>query len=125
MKESVCLSLIRLWAALAWADNNLSPEQEQGLKRLVQSSTWLSDAEQTAARSFYAGDPVSFDLATLDEPAFGRLSNALREKVYLAAVHLHRLARNAPQREREFLRQLRARLRVADSAAAELEAQVT
>jgi hypothetical protein len=48
--ESPILSVIRMWAAVAWADGELSETETECLERLIRTAD-LTDAERGAARA--------------------------------------------------------------------------
>ena len=51
MAESQILSVIRVWAAVAWADGVLAEAEAEGMRRLIRSAD-LTHEERTAATAF-------------------------------------------------------------------------
>ena len=50
MAESQILSVIRMWAAVAWADGVLAEAEAEGMRRLIRNAD-LTDDERAAATS--------------------------------------------------------------------------
>ena len=53
MAESQILSVIRMWAAVAWADGMLAEAEAEGLRRLIRAAELTAD-ERAAAMQLLA-----------------------------------------------------------------------
>jgi uncharacterized membrane protein YebE (DUF533 family) len=117
MAESQFLTVIRIWAAMAWADGVLADAEASALRRLI-SGAQLDEAEATLATSWLA-EPVQLDEAGLVE-----LSGDARNGIYRAACRMAALDREVAQSERSLLVRLRDALGLGLEAAREIEAGV-
>lgn len=117
MVESQLLDVIRLWAAVAWADGVLAEAEADGLRRLIGTAD-LTPEERTAAGAVLEGPVV------LPEAYLEALEPAARRGIYRAACRMavvdHVLAPN----ERKVLDRLRRILAVPDDVAREIEADI-
>lgn len=117
MAESLVLSVIRVWGALAWADGVLAEAEADGLRRLIRSAD-LTDAERVAA-SRLLDAPVA-----LPETYLTSLQPEARKGVYRAACRLAIVDRTLSASERLMLDRLRVVLGVPAETAAEIEADI-
>lgn len=115
--ESQILDVIRVWAAIAWADGALAPAEAEGLRRLVQNAD-LTDAERVAARQFL-DEPVA-----MPETYLTSLSPLARRGVYRAACRVAVVDHVFTQNERRMLDLLRDLLGIPEDGAKEIEAEV-
>lgn len=117
MSESQHLSVIRVWAALAWADGVMVQAEAVAMRRLIEVAD-LSDDERDTALG-WLDTRVELDtgnLATLGEQA--------RHGIYRAAVRLASVDLDVADEERAFLVRLRRGLDISDDAAAEIESSI-
>ena len=117
MAENPYLSVIRIWAAMAWADGKVVKQEEAALKRLIAGAE-LSDGERAVALH-YIDERVELkaeDYAGLGAPA--------REGVYRAACKLSAIDKNVAEAERAFLKRLRGVLALDETLATKIEAEV-
>jgi uncharacterized membrane protein YebE (DUF533 family) len=117
MAETQFLSVIRLWAALAWADGVVAAAEATALRRLIDAAQ-LSDEERTTAQGFLTAR-VELEPANLEG-----LSIDSRQGIYRAACRLAAVDRGVADVERSFLGRLRSILAVAPDAAQDIEAAV-
>jgi hypothetical protein len=117
MAETQFLSVIRLWAALAWADGVVKPAEATALRRLIDAAE-LTDAERDQAQTFLA-EKVDLDPTNLEG-----LSVDSRQGIYRAACRLAAVDRDVADVERSFLGRLRSVLAVAPDAAQDIESAV-
>ena len=117
MPENLFLSVLRVWAAVAWADGKISIEEADRFKRLVRQAT-LNEQERQEALGFLA-DKVSLDTANI-----GALSDKSREGIYEAAARMAAADRDFADAERTFLARLRTALQIQEARAKELESKV-
>jgi uncharacterized tellurite resistance protein B-like protein len=117
MAESQILSVIRLWAAVAWADGMLAEAEAQGLRRLVATADLTADERLAAARMLdtEVALPDAF-LEDLDEDA--------RWGVYRAACKLAVVDRVLAPAERKLLDKIRDRLALDAATARVIEAGI-
>ena len=111
------LTIVRLWAAAAWADGAMHPSEAAALKRLVEASEELSPTDRELALSYLQTAP-SVDLAEVQ-----RLSREAREGVYRAARGIVMLDRELAEAEVEFLARLRGSLGLEEAIIAKLDAE--
>jgi uncharacterized membrane protein YebE (DUF533 family) len=108
------LDVIRVWAATAWADGRLQPEEALAMDRLIAAAP-LSDADRATARGFLDA-PVE-----LEADALRDLAPARRDGIYAAAVRLVHLDRSLAPSEAAFLIRLRRALGLDATIAAAIE----
>ncbi len=112
------LSILRFWAACAWADDSLHPTEAAALRRLIEASEDLTDGEAAEARGYLETPPA----VSLDEVQ--ELSPEAREGVYRAARGIMRLDHEVAPEELSFLGRLRERLALPAELLRRIEAEV-
>lgn len=117
MAESQILSVIRMWAAVAWADGQLSETEADSLSRLIRTAD-LTDDERAGARAFLA------QRTELPETYLTNLSPEAKRGVYRAACRLAVVDHVFSVTERALLDRLRGLLGIDAEVALELEAEV-
>lgn len=117
MAESQFLTVIRIWAAMAWADGVLAEAEASALRRLI-SGAQLDEEEGTLARSF-----LEHRLELGDE-GLAELSPDAKQGIYRAACRMAALDREVAQSERSMLVKLRDALGLTLDSAREVEAGV-
>lgn len=116
MAENQFLSVIRTWAALAWADGVVVAAEALAMRKLIESAE-LSAADRTTAMGFLETK------VELDTTNLAALSGDARKGVYKAACRLAAVDRDLAEPERALLAKLRDGLELG-AAAAEIEASV-
>lgn len=117
MVESQILSVIRMWAAVAWADGVMSEIEAERLSRLIETAD-LRDDERAAARTF-------LQIRTgLPETYLTTLSVEARRGVYRAACRMAVIDHVFSVTERALLDRMRNLLGVPGEIAQEIEADV-
>jgi len=116
-EESQILNVIRVWAAIAWADGAPSPEEVLGLRRLVRTAE-LTDAERAAAARFIS-EPV-----TMPEVEMSALSPMARRGIYSVGCRVAVVDHVFSRTERHLLNHLRELLGIPEESAKEIEAEV-
>ena len=117
MAESQILSVIRMWAAVAWADGMMSETEKDSLSRLIRTAD-LTDEERTAAREF-------IDSKTgLPETFLTNLTPDARRGVYRAACRMAVVDHVFSVTERALLDRMRNLLGIPAEIAQEIEAEV-
>lgn len=117
MAESQVLSVIRMWAAIAWADGVLAEAEAEGLRRLIGGAELTPDERATASRFLEA-------YTTLPDTYLTTLTPDARRGVYRAACRMAMVDHDVAEPERKVLRKMRALLGVPDDIATEIEADV-
>jgi hypothetical protein len=117
MAENQYVSVIRVWAAMVWADDVVTPHEANAMRRLITSSD-LSESERTVALGFLE------QKVDLDTAAIAHLPEAEREGVYRAAVQLSAIDDDIADSEIDFLERLREGLGLDAEAAERIEDSV-
>jgi len=117
MAESQILSVIRIWAAVAWADGVMSETESESLARLIRHAD-LTDDERAGAREFLA------TRTELPQTYLTDLTPDARRGVYRAACRMAMVDQVFSVTERALLDRLRSLLRIAADAAQQIEAEV-
>lgn len=117
MAESQFLTLIRTWAAVAWADGKLADAEREALKRLIDGAE-LTSADRDLANSFLT---TRIDLS---EVGVDGLSPDARRGIYKAACRMAAVDREVAASERDILVRLRAALGISADDAGEIEASI-
>jgi uncharacterized membrane protein YebE (DUF533 family) len=117
MAESQILSVIRMWAAVAWADGVMSETEADSLGRLIRTAE-LTEDERIGAREFLSSR------TELPETYLTNLTTEARSGIYRAACRMAVVDHVFSVTERALLDRLRQLLRIPDDVAHELEAGV-
>jgi uncharacterized membrane protein YebE (DUF533 family) len=117
MAESQILSVIRMWAAVAWADGVVSETEAESLSRLIRHAD-LTDDERAGAREFLATQ------TELPETYLTHLTPDARRGVYRAACRMAVVDHVFTVTERALLDRLRNLLGLPVDTAQEIEADV-
>lgn len=117
MAESQILSVIRVWAAVAWADGVMSETEAESLGRLIRHAD-LTEDERAGAREFVA------NRTELPETYLTNLTPDARRGVYRAACRLAVVDHVFSATERALLDRLRNVLGIAVDLAQQIEAEV-
>lgn len=117
--ESHYLSVIRVWAALAWADGVIQPAEATAIRRLISRAPMLSAEEREAALGFLQ-QKVELQPETLTG-----FSPQLRAGVYRAALQLAHVDKDFAEEERSFLQRLRQALDLDQATVAQIEQAIT
>jgi len=117
MAESQILSVIRMWAAVAWADGTMTESENESLRRLIQTAD-LTDSERAAARGFLGSR------TELPSTYLTNLTAEARRGVYRAACRIAVVDHVFSVTERALLDRLRNLLGVTADAAHDIEAEI-
>ncbi|HEY0484473.1 MAG TPA: DUF533 domain-containing protein [Kofleriaceae bacterium] len=117
MAESQILSVIRMWAAVAWADGVMSETEADSLGRLIRTAD-LTDGERAGARAFLE------TRTELPQTYLTNLTPEARRGIYRAACRMAVVDHVFSVTERALLDRLRNLLGIPDDVAHELEADV-
>ncbi len=117
MAESQILSVIRVWAAVAWADGMLAEAEAEGLRRLIRAAD-LTPAERIDAKKFLDGK------VGLPEVYLQNLNPESRRGIYRAACRMAVVDHVFAHAERKMLDRLQGLLGIPEDIAVEIEADV-
>ncbi len=117
MAESQIVNVIRVWAAVAWADGVLAGSEAEGLRRLIGAAE-LTMEERDAADQFLVGK------VALPETYLTDLSVEARRGIYRAACRMAMVDHVFAKAERAMLDRLQDLLGIPAEFAAEIEADV-
>ncbi len=117
MADSPFLSVIRVWAAMAWADGTVADSEAKALRRLIGAAE-LTDDERAAAERFLV-ERVDLDTASVSE-----LSEDARRGIYRAACRMAAVDQEVAASERTLLDSLRGHLGLADEVARDIESGI-
>lgn len=117
MAESQVLSVIRMWAAVAWADGMMSETELDSLSRLIRTAE-LTEDERVMARTFLTSK------VGLPETFLTNLTPEARRGVYRAACRMAVVDHVFSVTERALLDRMCDLLGVPVDTAREIEAEV-
>ncbi len=117
MAESQILSVIRVWAAVAWADGVLAEAEAEGMRRLIRSADLTPD-ERGAATAFLDAR------VDLPELYLKNLNPESRRGIYRAACRMAVVDHVFARAERKLLDRLQSMLGVPADIAREIEADI-
>jgi len=117
MAESQILSVIRVWAAVAWADGMLAESEAEGMRRLIRTADLTNDERQAA---------TTFLDARVDLPDLylKNLNPESRRGIYRAACRMAVVDHVFAHAERKLLDRLQSILGIPQEIAQEIEADV-
>ncbi|HTL36518.1 MAG TPA: DUF533 domain-containing protein [Kofleriaceae bacterium] len=117
MPESQILSVIRVWAAVAWADGMLAESEAEGMRRLIRTADLTNDERQAA---------TAFLDARVDMPDLymKNLNPESRRGIYRAACRMAVVDHVFAHAERKLLDRLQSILGIPQEIAQEIEADV-
>jgi uncharacterized membrane protein YebE (DUF533 family) len=117
MAESQILSVIRVWAAVAWADGVLAEAEAEGMRRLIRTAD-LTPEERTAATR-YLDTKVD-----LPDVVLTNVNPEARRGIYRAACRMAVVDHVFAHAERKMLNRLRGMLSIPADIATEIEADI-
>jgi uncharacterized membrane protein YebE (DUF533 family) len=117
MAESQILSVIRVWAAVAWADGLLAEAEADGMRKLIRTAD-LTPQERAAAKTFLD------ERVDLPEVYLQNLNPESRRGIYRAACRMAVLDHVFASAERRMLDRLQDLLGIPAEIAREIEADV-
>lgn len=117
MAESQILSVIRVWAAVAWADGVLAESEADGLRRLIRGADLTPD-ERSGAAHLLDGKVELPDVYLAD------LNPESRRGIYRAACRMAVVDHVFAHAERKMLDRLQGLLGIPFEIAEEIEADI-
>jgi uncharacterized membrane protein YebE (DUF533 family) len=116
MAESQTLSVIRLWAAIAWADGKIAEREGESLRRLIGLAK-LDPGEATLADALITKSAaLPAEIAAPES-----LSDDAKNGIYRAACRMAMVDDELADAERSLLDQLREKLKIAPDVAKTIE----
>lgn len=117
MAESQILSVIRVWAAVAWADGVLAEAEAEGMRRLIRTADLTNDERKAAM--------AMLDARTdMPELFLKNLNPESRRGIYRAACRMAVVDHVFASAERKMLDRLQQALAIPADIAQEIEADV-
>lgn len=117
MAESQILSVIRVWAAVAWADGVLAEAEADGMRRLIRSAD-LTPEERSAATRYLDAK------VDLPDVVLTNVNPEARRGIYRAACRMAVVDHVFARAERKMLDRLRGMLSIPAEIAGEIEADI-
>jgi uncharacterized membrane protein YebE (DUF533 family) len=117
MADTQIVSVIRVWAAVAWADGVLAEAEAEGLRRLIRNAD-LTSEERTAASKFID------DKVALVETNLQNVNAEARRGIYRAACRMAIVDHVFAHAERKMLDKLQGMLGIPKEIAHEIEADI-
>jgi uncharacterized membrane protein YebE (DUF533 family) len=117
MSENHFLGVIRVWAAVAWADDVIADSERTAMERLIKTAP-LDDAQRAEAFGWLEHK------IELDASEVAGLSRDSRLGVYRAAARLAAVDQDVAVEEKAFLVRLRDALGLDEQEARDLEADI-
>jgi uncharacterized membrane protein YebE (DUF533 family) len=117
MAESQILSVIKVWAAVAWADGMLAEAEAAGLRRLIRTADLTPDERQGATA-------LLDSRVDLPDLYLKNLNPESRRGIYRAACRMAVVDHVFAHAERKMLDRLQALLGIPLDIAQEIEADV-
>jgi uncharacterized tellurite resistance protein B-like protein len=117
--ESTHLQVIRIWAAMAWADGVIAASEAAAMKRLIAGTPELSDNERELALGFLDKK------VDLDTSGLAAMSAPAREGIYRAALRLSMIDGTVADAETKLLGRLREGLGISEEQAGAIRASAT
>jgi uncharacterized membrane protein YebE (DUF533 family) len=117
MAESQVMSVIRVWAAIAWADGVLAEAEAEGLRQLIRTAELTADERATATSLLQ-------DKVAMPDAFLSNLTPEARRGIYRAACRMAVVDHVFAATERKMLDKLREQLGIPGDVASEIEADV-
>ncbi len=117
MAESQILDVIKVWAAIAWADGMLAEAEAEGMRRLIRTADLTNDERATAMS--YLDTRMS-----MPELDLHNLNPDSRRGIYRAACRMAVVDHVFAHAERKMLDKLKDTLGIPADIAQEIEADV-
>ncbi len=117
-QESQYLAVIRVWAALAWADGVIQDSERDAITKLI-SVAQLSDEERAIASG------VLEEKVELSTDSISGLSEPAREGIYRAALRMAMVDLDLAKEESAMLERLRDGLSIDSEKATAMQAAMT
>jgi len=115
--ESQILSVIRVWAAVAWADGMLAEAEAEGMRKLIRAAE-LTTVERASATKLLDRK------ITLPSVYLQNLNPDARRGIYRAACRMAVVDHVFAHAERQMLDRLQDLLNIPEEIAVEIEADI-
>jgi hypothetical protein len=117
MANNPYVAVIKVWAALVWADDVVTKPEAAAMRRLIASAD-LTESEREQALGFLD------EKVELDTTGLGDLPSEERQGIYRAAVTLSAIDNDIADSEIDFLERLRVGLGLDEETAERIEDSV-
>ena len=117
-QESQYLAVIRVWAALAWADGVIQDSERDAITKLI-SVAQLSDEDRKTATALLDSK------VELSTDSISGLSAPAREGIYRAALRMAMVDLDMAKEETAMLARLREGLNIDEATAKSIETAIT
>jgi len=117
MAETQIVSVIRVWAAVAWADGVLAEAEAEGLRRLIRTAELTADERDAANKLLEAR-------VELPDLYLKNINAEARRGIYRAACRMAIVDHVFARAERKMLDRLAGMLNIPTDIAHEIEADV-
>lgn len=117
-QESQYLAVIRVWAALAWADGVIQDSERDAITKLI-SVAQLSDEDRETATALLDSK------VELSTDSISGLSAPAREGIYRAALRMAMVDLDMAKEETAMLARLREGLKIDEATAKSIETAIT
>ena len=118
MSENSYMSVLQVWAAMAWADGVVAPAEAEAMRRLIAAAP-INESEREQARVWLT------EKVELETDKLLPLGAEARQGIYQAAVRLARVDLDFADAEKVMLERLREGLEIAPDVAAAIEAKLS
>jgi uncharacterized membrane protein YebE (DUF533 family) len=116
MAESQTLSVVRLWAAIAWADGTIAEREREVLRRMIGLANFDPDEARLAEGLLTERSDISDAIANPE-----LLADDAKAGIYRAACRMAMVDDELAPTERALLDQLRDKLQLAHDRARQIE----
>ncbi|HEY1813607.1 MAG TPA: DUF533 domain-containing protein [Kofleriaceae bacterium] len=117
MAETQIVSVIRVWAAVAWADGMLAEAEAEGLRRLIRTAELTADEREASTKFLEAR--VELPVLYLNN-----VNAEARRGIYRAACRMAIVDHVFAHAERKMLDRLQGMLNIPKEIAHEIESDV-
>ncbi len=117
-QESQYLAVIRVWAALAWADGVIQDSERDAITKLISVAQLSDEDRKTASGLLDAKVELSTD-------SISGLSGPAREGIYRAALRMALVDLDMAKEETAMLARLREGLNIDEATAKSIESAIT
>lgn len=115
--ETPFLSVLRVWAAMAWADGRIVPAEATAMKEFICLAP-ISEEEQKIALGWLK------KRVELDTAEFEGMRPDARANLYRSVARIAAIDKDVAEAERDLLKALRAPLGIADELAESIESEI-
>lgn len=123
MKTPLSIFLVKVWAAVGWANGNLPAKVRIALDRMISRLPEVGPSDRQAATAAFARS-VDIPDSSPELAELARLPIDIRRDIYLCAKHIALLDQGLSPAEQQFLRKLRNWLLLDDSTVQQIDSLI-